>query len=245
MASYNLGTLHINRPITRNNFSVTPTQPTDVFKFRVRGARKLDVSLTNISFGDDADLRLYRDNGNGIFDAGDRLVSSSLRTRNQDDSINVQASTGTYFAQVSRYAPGSFRGVSYNLAVSATTTRSASNLVPKDVQVGNLSRDLTYTGRISSANTSDTYAFSLGLYEGVNIRLQGLRSDADIRLIKDNNRNGIVDRGEVIRFSNRLGSSPEAILRFDQSGNYLLQVYQYRGNTNYQLKFDHYVSSRP
>ncbi|NJL42180.1 MAG: peptidase, partial [Leptolyngbyaceae cyanobacterium SM1_4_3] len=72
MASYNLGTLPVNSPITRNNFSVTPTQPTDVFGFRVQGARKLDVSLTDIGFGDDADLRLYRDNGNGIFDAGDR-----------------------------------------------------------------------------------------------------------------------------------------------------------------------------
>jgi hypothetical protein len=243
MSSYDLGILPVNTPVIRNDFSVTSSQPTDIFKFRVQGSKKLNLSLTDISVGDDADLRLYRDNGNGVFDAGDRQIASSRRSGSRDDSINIQTSTDTYFAQVSRFTPGSTGRVNYDLAISATN--SPSNLVPKDVRVGNLSRDLTYTGKISSTDTADTYAFSLGLYEGVNISLRGLSNDADIRLIRDSNRNGIVDQGEVARSSTRSGSLSEAISGLDRAGDYLLQVYQFSGATNYQLKFDHYTSSRP
>lgn len=239
MANYDLGTLS-STPTSRNRYSVTPSDSTDVFEFDIYGNQNINLNLHNISPGGDADLRLYQDsNGNGRLDSGDRLVRSSIRSGNADDFINVRASTGTYFAQVSRYS-GSSSSVRYDLDLSSA---SPSNLLQKGVEVGNLSRDRTYQGSVGNSDTSDIYAFSLGLYEGTNIRLSGLSSDADVRVIRDANNNQIVDPGEVVGSSTRGGTLSELISGLDRSGNYFLQVYQYSGNTNYRVTFDHYTTS--
>ena len=235
-ATYDVGTLGAS-PISRNRYTVSASDPTDVFELDITGTRTINLSLNKISRGDDVDLRLYRDNGNGVFDAGDSLIASSSRGGNRDDLINYRASRGTYFAQARRWSgTGS---ASYDLDMSATFSR-ASNLVGTEVQVGNLSRDLTRFGSVSSSDTNDTYAFSLGLFEGTNIRLSGLSRDADIRVIRDRNNNGIVDSGEVVGSSTRGGTAVDTINNLNQSGNYILQVYQYSGNTGYRVTFDHY-----
>ncbi|MBD2773149.1 PPC domain-containing protein [Iningainema tapete] len=236
----NIGTL-TDTAVTRNGYSVTPSDPTDVFKFNVGSNSHINLALTNISAGDDADLRLYRDNGNGYFDSNDTLVSSSVRGSNNDDAINVAAqSAGTYFAEVSRYAPGSSGNVTYNLALS---TASPSNLLANEYEVGNLSGDRTYYGAINNSNAADVYHFSLGFYEGVNINLTGLSADADIRLIQDGG-NRIVELSEVIRTSTNGGSLSESISGFDLSGDYYLQVYQYgNSSTNYTLNFDYFPTT--
>ena len=235
-ATYDVGVLR-GAPTSRNRFSVNASDPTDVFEFDLTGTRTINLSLNKISRGDDVDLRLYRDNGNGVFDAGDRVIASSVRGSNQDDIINYRATRGTYFAEARR-----FRGTGsafYDLDMSATSTR-ASNLLATEVQLGNLSRDLTRVGSVGSTDTTDTYAFSLGRFEGVNIRLGGLSRDADIRVIRDRNNNGIVDAGEVVGSSTRGGTAVDTINNITQSGNYFLQVYQFSGNTGYRVSFDRF-----
>lgn len=242
MSNYDLGAL-TSSSSSINSYSVTSSAPTDVFEFSISSTSKINLSLHDITTGDDADLRLYQDsNFNGLFDSSDLLVASSRRGSNLDDSINYQASGGTYFAQVERYAPGSSGSVFYDLDLSATSLYSPSNLLPNEVQVGDLASDRTYSGRVNNTDTSNVYSFSLGFYEGVNISLTGLSADADIRLIQDTNGNDIVDTGEVVGSSSRGGTLSDLISGTDLSGNYLLQVYQYSGNTNYQVTFDHYTT---
>ncbi|MEO1211492.1 MAG: pre-peptidase C-terminal domain-containing protein [Cyanobacteria bacterium J06638_20] len=224
-------------PISRNRFTVNASDPTDVFEFDITGTRTINLNLNRISRGDDVDLRLYRDNGNGVFDAGDRLISRSLRGSNRDDIINYRATRGTYFAEARRFRGGG--SAVYDLDMSATVS-GASNLLGTEVQLGNLSRDLTRVGSVGSGNTTDTYAFSLGRFEGVNIFLSGLSRDADIRVIRDRNNNGIVDAGEVIGSSTRGGTAVDTINNLTRSGNYFLQVYQFSGNTGYRVTFDRF-----
>ena len=239
-ATYDLGVIG-GGPRSRNNFSVTPSDPTDVFEFDIFGTRNINLSLHDVSFGDDVDLRLFRDtNRNGIFDASDRQVACFRLARNLFDLIYYRATSGTFFAQVVRFAPGSRGAATYDLDISATAPRIASNLLGEEVQLGNLSGDRLLRGGVNNRDTTDTYAFSLGLYEGVNIRLGGLRNDADIRLVRDRNNNGIADAGEVIGSSTRAGRNPDAITNINQSGNYFVQVYQFNGNTPYSLLMDHY-----
>ncbi|MBD2001142.1 PPC domain-containing protein [Leptolyngbya sp. FACHB-541] len=139
MANYTLGTL-TSTPISRNGYSVTPQDATDVFKFTV-GTSKVNLSLNNIR-GGDADLALYRENGNGVFDSSDPFVASSTRGGNVDDSINRSVGTGTYFARVNRYAPTSSNLVRYDLDLSSTPDPQPSNLLPKETQVGTVTRDV-------------------------------------------------------------------------------------------------------
>ncbi|MEH2279343.1 MAG: PPC domain-containing protein [Nostoc sp.] len=246
MTTRDLGSLG-SAPRSFNTFNLNSVEPTDVFKFSIGSTRNINLSLNNISTGDDADLRLFRDvNGNGILDATDRasgLVSSSARGSNQDDAINVRANAGTYFAEVSRFAPGSSGDVSYDLDLSATTPTSTadySNLLPREFVLGNLSADVTRSGNISNTNTADVYSFSLGLFRGVNISLTGLSADADIRLIRDSNNNRIVDAGDEVTRSARAGTTSELISNITQSGDYFLQVNQFSGSTAYTATFDQF-----
>jgi Bacterial pre-peptidase C-terminal domain len=236
MATHSIG-LVSSTPTVRRGFSVTSSDPTDVFRFNVGSSGKLNLSLRNITFGGDADLRLYRDtNSNGVIDFSDQLVTRSLKSSNGDEAINVQASPGSYLAQVNRFgsSPASVR---YDFAVS---TASPNNLLPQEIQVGNLSSDVTRFGSLNATNTSDVYAFSLSTFKGVNLRLSGLTADADIKLYRDSNRNGIAESSELVGSSSRFGSAPESISNITRSGSYLLQVNQFSGNTNYQATFDQY-----
>ena len=245
MGLQSLGSLG-SAPRSFNSFNLNVFDPTDVFQFSIGSARNINLSLNNITAGDDADLRLYRDvNANGILDATDRasgFVSSSVRGSNQDDAINVRANAGTYFAEVSRFS-GSSGDVSYDLDLSATTPTSTvdySNLLPREFALGSLSTDVTRSGNISNTNTADVYSFSLGLFQGVNISLTGLSADADIRLIRDSNNNRIVDAGEEVARSTRGGTTSELISNIDLSGDYFLQVNQFSGSTPYTVTFDQF-----
>ncbi|MEH2302022.1 MAG: PPC domain-containing protein [Nostoc sp.] len=248
MTTRDLGSLG-STPRSFNSFNVNAVEPTDVFKFSIGSTQNINLSLNNISAADDADLRLFRDvNGNGILDATDRVsgaVSSSTKASNQDEAINVRANAGTYFAEVSRFAPGSSGTVFYDLDLSATaptSTSNYSNLLPKEFVLGNLSTDVTRFGNISNTNTADVYSFSLGTFEGVNISLTGLSADADIRLIRDSNNNRIVDAGEEVARSARAGTTSELISNITQSGDYFLQVNQFSGSTAYTATFDRFAT---
>ena len=238
---YDLGSLG-STPTQRSTFLYDNWY--DVYEFDISGTRNINLSLNNISAGDDADLSLYRDsNGNGVWDSSDTLVSSSSRGGNSDDSINYRASGGTYFARVDYYGYGSDGRLDYDLDLSATYTGTASNTVGVEQDLGNLSGDTSRSGWVGNSDTTDTYEFELGLYEGVNISLSGLSSDADIRLIQDSNNNGVVESNEIIDTSTLGSSSNELISGITDSGTYQLQVYQYSGDTSYQLNFDHYTTS--
>ncbi|MDZ8107809.1 MAG: PPC domain-containing protein [Nostoc sp. DedQUE12a] len=250
MSTRNLGSLN-STPRSFNSFNVNEADPTDVYKFSIGSTRNINLSLNKISAGDDADIALFRDvNGNGILDATDRasgFVNSSNRINNQDEAINVKANAGTYFAEVSRFATGSSGAVFYDLDLSATvpkTTSDFSNLLPKEFVLGNLSGDVTRVGNINDSNTATVYNFSLGFFEGVNIRLTGLsaNADADIRLIRDLDGDRIVDPGEeVARSAKGLGQS-ELISNIRESGDYFLQVNQFSGSSGYTATFDHFTT---
>ncbi|WP_445628301.1 PPC domain-containing protein [Nostoc sp. DSM 114167] len=243
MALSNLGTIGTT-PVVRNNLTLTTSDPTDVFQFRLGSTKNINLTVTDISVGD-PELLLFRDNGNGIFDANDQPVDLSTRSSNRDESINNQENTGTYFAQVIRGAASSGT-ISYDFAVSATTPNSTSdlsNLLPKEVELGNLSADVNQFGSVSDFDTADVYQFSLGSFEGVNITLSGLTSDADIRLIQDFNNNRIVDANEVVASSTRGGTTSDVISNITSSGNYFLQVNQFSGNTSFNLTFDHFTTT--
>ncbi len=247
MSTQYVGLLN-STPSSFSNFDVNASEPTDVFELSIDSTRNINLSLTDIT-GGDADLRLFRDvNANGILDDSDRAtgsVGSSTRGSNSDDAINARADAGTYFAEVSRFSGSGVDNVSYNLDLSATQpalSSDFSNLLPKEFELGDLSDDVTRTGNVSNTNTADVYSFSLGFFEGVNITLDGLSSDADIRLIQDSNNNRIVDAGEVVESSTTGGISSELISNINLSGDYFLQVNQFSGNTNYSVAFDYFTT---
>jgi hypothetical protein len=223
----------------------------DIYTFTTTETSSINLSLHHISDGDDADLLLFADsNSNGVFDAQiDQQIQYSNLWGNSDDSINYLASAGTYFAQVVTYSLGNDGRLDYELDISATSDypyaadTQPPNLLPLEVDGGVLSHGdvFTYSDWVGNTDTSDIYKFSLASASDVTINLTGLSNDADIRLIQDFNNNDIVDSGEVqLGFtSNNGGSSSENISFFLHGGiPFYVQVYQYNGDTSYQLQVD-------
>ncbi len=243
MANYNSGTLDpSNIPYSVNNYSVSFSDSTDIFKFQLSSISDINISLDSIN--GNADLRLYRDNGNGYWDSNDTQIASSYRVGGYDDSVNLaDQSAGTYFAQVSYYSSSTYYYyVNYNLDISTTRNYTASNLLPNEYFLNELytTDPITFSGFVGASDTTDTYYFGVPRHWGANITLEGLSSDADIRLIRDINNNGIVNNGEVVMASTNGGTVSELLSNIGPGSYYFLQVYQYSGDTNYDLTITGY-----
>ena len=238
--NYDLGSLD-NQPIQREDFLRDNQYENDIYEFDINGTKNINLSLNNVTEGDDADLYLYQDsNHNGLLDFSDLEVASSLDLDNSDDAINYQASQGTYFARVNYYEPGSNGDLNYDLDLSADITGAPSSTLAAEQDFGYGlwgHAAAVETGYISNDNTSDAYAFSVVSGEIIDITLSGLTNDADLRVIRDSNYNNIVDAGEVYASSINFGSSSDSI-SIEEQGDYFVEVYQYTGSTDYTLQFD-------
>jgi hypothetical protein len=224
--AYNIGTLSDTHTFTD---AVSSSDTRDFYRFNLDNTSNFNLSLTGLS--SDADVRLIQDvNSNGIVDDGDEIVRSAWGD-SQDESINHSLAAGTYFTQVYQYSGDT----NYNLNLSATAPQTPSNLLPVEVDFGTLSDTQTYYGDVSGTDTSDVYRFSLNSTSNFNLSLTGLSNDADVRLIQDVNNNGIVDDGDEIVRSAWGDSQDESINHSLAAGTYFTQVYQYSGDTNYNL----------
>lgn len=251
---FDLGTLN-NTPQQQNLSLYDDVFENDIYEFDINGTKNLNLSLNNISDGDDADLYLYEDtNSNGVLDSSDLQITSSRRGGNEDDFINRQVSDGTYFARVQYYSGGSDGRIDYDLDLSATSTWEAPNVIAVEQDLGlldgfgtgsysygssEIGEERTVYNEVNNNDTVDTYQFTVGSLSWYEISLHGLSSDADIRLIQDSNNNGVVDSGEVID-SSTLGSTNDELMidSFAPNTTYQLQVYQYSGDTQYELLVD-------
>ena len=249
--NHDVGSLGIT-PVAFDNSELTVDDPTSIIEFDISSSRYVHITLAHLNAGNDGNLKLYLDNGNSIFDNGDTLVSSPTFGKGNDESIDYKAQAGTYFVEVSRNKyTNNNDPLLYSLKMSATLINNrVSNLVVGEFVVGDITSNTPikagYLG-IGDEDTTDTYAFSLETYEGVNISLSGLDSDANLRLIRDTNNNGIVDSGEVVDGSYTFGASDEQINNITLSGPYFLQVFQglYGWPTPYTLEFDHFTTPHP
>jgi hypothetical protein len=233
--AYNVGSLS-STPITFTD-AVSSTDTSDFYRFTLTAGSYFNLSLTGISTisPNDADVRLIRDvNANGIVDRGE-AIASSVRGVGGEESINLSGlAAGSYFAQVYQYGGST----NYTLRMDTALPR---DLLLNENDLGSLtSTPITRTNSVSSTDTSDLYRFTLGATSNFNLSLTGISTispnDADVRLIRDVNANGIVDRGEAIASSVRgVGQNESINLSGLAAGTYFVQVYQYSGSTNYTL----------
>lgn len=230
-AEFNIGSLSAT-PFVASN-SVSSSDTSDTFSFSLSSTKDINLALTGMSA--DADVRLYRDNGTtiGVIDSGDTLIGSSAYAGNHDEAINAGSQpAGNYLVQVYRFSGDT----KYDLRLSATNDYTPSNLLPTEVEVGTLSSTRTFSDWVGTTDTADVYHFIVPSTKNFTLSMTGLSADADVRLIRDYNSNLGVDPGEVIASSAHAGSTSESITASLTAGdNYFVEVYQYSGNTNYNL----------
>lgn len=227
MAEFQLGSLSNTPTLSRN--SVGDRDTSDLYSFSLDNTSDLNISLTGLRA--DADLRVYRDtNNNHVIDDSDTFVGGSSLGGSFDDSINLASqAAGDYLVEVYQFS-GNTR---YNLRLS---TADPSNLIATEENVGNLNGTRNISGFIDNGDTSDIYSFRLSEGRNFSLSLTGLSADADVRLIRDSNRNMTIESGEVIASSTAGGSFSESINQFLSSGTYYVQVYQFgEASTSYDL----------
>lgn len=109
------------------------------------------------------------------------------------------------------------------------------SLLP-EFNLGVLNERQTLSNSLNGENPNDYYPFTLTEPSNLNLSLTGLRAKAGVRLVQDLNNNLQIDPGEEIARSDLVSHANEpTILQSLPAGNYIAQVYQLRGNTNYTL----------
>jgi Bacterial pre-peptidase C-terminal domain len=188
----------------------------------------LDAPSTALSavlsgIGGDADLYLYQ--------AGQaNALKFSARDGNLESFDITGLAAGTYYANVYEYG---LSNTSYNLTLTADAAGSSGQAR----NLGLLNGAATFKDFVGNSDPLDVYRFQLtGAANTVAIGLRDLTADADIYVYRDANNNGIADTGEFVSYSYNSGTTPETLyLQGLGSGSYLVEVYQYSGNTNYTL----------
>jgi hypothetical protein len=257
----------MSTPIQKLEQSVNYTNnPVDVYKFTIDAPQNINLALYIQPNGSDPDhidmgdavFNFYEDTDkNGTLSSSDKLLGTShtLYPSLFDNAINQRVQTkGTYFAQVQFSPTTSSSTTHYQLDLSTSPSSDInpslpgpSNLLPTENKIyGFISNNTskTFNGRIDDTNTSDVIGFSAP-YIGssisyVHIDLTGLSADADIRVIQDFDNNKLVGANEVYGRSVRGGSNSESLDVYG-GGTFLVQVYQYSGNTNYQLTLTEHI----
>ncbi|HEY9624783.1 MAG TPA: C2 family cysteine protease [Crinalium sp.] len=94
--------------------------------------------------------------------------------------------------------------------------------------LGSLNKTKVTSGFVGSGDTQDYFKFSLGAANAFKLYLTGLGADADVQLLNS--------AGGVITSSTRGGSTGENIsLGSLAAGDYYVRVYQFSGDTQYNL----------
>jgi hypothetical protein len=234
MAERHIGSLPPDGTPEHRSGRVNNGDRIDDFSFTLENPGNINVALTGMD--GNANLELYQDvNRNRQIDSGDRLIQSSSYAGNHDEEITLaNQEAGDYLIKVSQAS----RGINtrYDLRVSTTPFRNPSNLLPIETEVGTLRNTRDYQERVGDTDTSDIYYFRLQRTSDFSLLLDGLSDDADVRLIRDNNGNRVVDPGEEIARSAFGGNTPDRIgISNLAAGDYYVQVYQFNGNTDYHL----------
>ncbi|MEG4282291.1 S8 family serine peptidase [Microcoleus sp. A006_D1] len=150
-------------------------------------------------------------------------VASSTSHAQQSNSEDLAAGTDPL--------TGTRTASQLNLSYPDNTLATARNVVGVDNGRVNLS-DFVGVG-----DREDFYKFTLNSNSDLSLRLDGLSADADLEVIQDKNRNGIVDAADIIGSSSNLGATPESInLLGLNPGTYYVRVFSYLGaSTKYNL----------
>jgi hypothetical protein len=92
---------------------------------------------------------------------------------------------------------------------------------------------------VGNNDIRDTYSFTLGSTGNINLALTGLSADADVRVYRDTDSDGIVDPGETqVGSSSRGGNADDSINIANQAaGAYVVEVNRFSTNeTKYDLR---------
>ena len=195
----------------------------DYYKFALDKTSNIEIVLDNLY--DDANLELL--NSNGL------LLQRSTTPGSANEFISqTQLTSGDYYLRV---YPEFETFTPYDLTLNIETLEAedlAGNNRRQAYNIGELDGEETFNDFVGDSDKHDYYLFEIEDFSQINISLDELEDDANIKL-----RNS---RGRVMEKSTRRGQVGEFISTELNPGEYYLQVYRGRRGTDteYELSFD-------
>ncbi len=266
--AYNLGNLNGK---TAGRFSdISASDQIDYTRFHLDQTSSFNLLLKG-AVGNVA-VDLLNASGTTIASSDDgkwfRLVQGIATTQNfdtHDVALNLSSlAAGDYYLKVSpfwsqqgsgkgplgRYYPPTTVPTGYDLTVS---TEIVSNLLPTEVDLGTLSGVRLLKGSLDANNTSETYRVTVGA-GNLHITLSGMNANADVRLIRDVNNDGIINENEAFAISrqgydltdgiyNAVRPVTDGIYNAVRGGTYFIQVSQGEGGYGAAINYNLGVST--
>ncbi|NJM46257.1 MAG: hypothetical protein HC860_08805 [Alkalinema sp. RU_4_3] len=191
----------------------------DFYRFTLSSTSVVNLMLDNLSA--DANLQVIQDlNSNGLVDSNE-LLRASNKPGLSSENIQLNLASSTYFVQVYQGTGNTH----YCLRATADAIPdSAGNMLATARAVSLKSIASRFNDWIGDADPSDYYRFEVNTDSNLTLLLNELRSDADVRLIKDQNNNGIVETSEILQTSAITGSAAEILNRPLSAGIYFIQI---------------------
>jgi Calpain family cysteine protease len=177
-------------------------------------------------------------------------IATTQNFDTHDVALNLSSlAAGDYYLKVSpfwdqqrsgrgplgRYYPATTVATDYDLTVS---TEIVSNLLPTEVDLGTLSGVRLLKGSLDANNTSEVYRVTVGA-GNLHITLSGMNGNADVRLIRDVNNDGVINENEAFASSKQWYAFTDGIYNAVRGGTYFIQVSQgqdfFGASINYDL----------
>ena len=237
-------------PENNSNTEVGPLVITQNF-----GGKSGNPWLLGVAY-DDADGDKFYDSNEGL----EGIIVQAVRQSDLQTFSTHTMSAGGYQMQLE---PGiytvTFSGNQFSPAITHQTVElkpdrnekrdaivgvipEPGNTLGTAYNIGTLSDTRTFRDSVGDHDNSDYYKFTLSKRGNFNLSLKGLshNSGSYVRLIKDTNNNGIVDKFEVIDFSFTGQQLDRAINRelgaiSEPSANYFIEVHQDSSKAIYEL----------
>lgn len=218
-----------------------PEDDTDVFRFAIGSPRQVGMQLGPRN--EPIAIRLGQDlNGNGTLDGNEQILDRILEVSG-GELLKVNLGVGTHFLVLNpliqdegtNYALTLFNAPPDNAGNSLTEARDLAGLPAQQTFV-----DFVGDGSINSMDDlDDFYRFTPGLNGEfvLNAQLTNLTANANLQLIRDDNRNGIINAGEVLFTTTTVGTAPDFIIRtLLTAGTHYLRVFRADGQADYSLR---------
>ncbi|WP_202224515.1 PPC domain-containing protein, partial [Okeania sp. KiyG1] len=194
----------------------------DWFRFELSEESNVNIDLRQLRAN--VDLTLYEDDGTSLLD-------NSRNTGRKAENINQTLDAGEYYVKVQ---PKGGARSNYQIAISAEGLIEE----PQEFEIGNLSELETYSNndRIGFTqsgvrNERDRYFFSLSEEGRVDVTLDQLRGNANLRVLDS--------QGSLMFDSRNPGRANEEVGEELEAGDYILEVFpQNAARTSYQLSVD-------
>jgi hypothetical protein len=223
------------------NQSVGTFDSDDYYRFSIprTGLFNLEDNQFNLTLDGltgDADVQLIADfNNNGLANQNE-IIATSQQGANNIETLSATIAGGQdYIVRVFSVSGDT----NYRLTFAPTQIQRVPTLlgttIAQDQDLGIVSVPERVNDFVGDEDPQDFYQFTLPTASRVGLVLDNLTADADLQLIQDANNNGTVDTGEILGSSTAGGISQELLTRELPQGTYLMNVSQFRGNSNYNL----------